>query len=172
MWEISAFCWFYYKNSEQNFGKVLQWEMFVHFLRFYNVYIYGSVICKYGYWLPLEWYCIFLEAGSADSISAIVSKRNGKTNNNSFCFVSVSDAFRRYWVVQLKTRRHMEKFSLMYYFGASIFTEKLVGIITIKLYCLTDLWNIPLFNDKSVDICISSGQVRTGCFRSVICKQQ
>jgi len=56
-------------------------------------------------------------------------------------------------LVQLKTQRHMGEFSLQYYFSASIYTEKLVGIITIKLYCLTDLRNIRLFNDKSVEIC-------------------
>jgi hypothetical protein len=97
--------------------------MLVHFLHFYNVYAYGSVICKYRYWLPLEWYCIFLEAGSANSISAIVSGKNGKTNNNSFCFVSVSNAFCRYWVLQLKTRRHMEKFSLILFQCFDLYRE-------------------------------------------------
>jgi len=41
-------------------------------------------------------------------------------------------------LVRLKTQRHMGEFSLQHYFSASIYTEKLVGIITIKLYCLTD----------------------------------
>ena len=136
--------------SDQTFEKVLQWEMHIHFLHFYNVYADCAVICKYGYWLPLEWYCIFLEAGSANSVSAIVSGKNGKTNNNSFCFVSVSNAFCRYWVVQLRTQRHMGEFSLQYYFSASIYTEKLVGIITIKLYCLTDLWNILLLVTRAL----------------------
>jgi hypothetical protein len=36
-------------------------------------------------------------------------------------------------------RRHVEEFSLMYYFSASILTEKLVGVIAIKLYSLTVL---------------------------------
>jgi len=131
------------------------WYIFLHF--FITFMQTAQWYAKYGYWLPLEWYCIFLEAGSANSISAIVSGKNGKPNNNSFCFMSVSNAFCRYWVVQLNTERHMEEFSLIYYFSASIYTEKLVGIITIKLYCLTDLWNILLFNDKSVAICNMQG---------------
>jgi hypothetical protein len=78
------------KVNEQTFVKILQWEMLLRFLRFYYVYADCPVIRKYGYWLPLEWYCIFSEAGSANSVSAIVSgKKGGKTNNNSFCFVSV-----------------------------------------------------------------------------------
>ena len=139
--------------SEQTFEKVVAVRNARTFHTFFDVHADCSVICKYGYWLPLEWCCIFLEAGSANSISAIVSAKNGNTNNNSFCFVSVSNAFCSYWVVRLKTQRHMEEFSVIYYFSASIYTEKLLQVITLQLYCLTDLGNRMLFKDNRFQIC-------------------
>jgi hypothetical protein len=148
------FCLWNSKVTEKTFDRISLWEMPLHFIRFYDFYAARSMICRYEYWLPLEWYCIFLEAGSANSITAILSGKNGKTNSNSFCFVSVFNAI----VLQILSCETQNtalwgEILKLFHFNASISTEKLVWIITVNVYSLTELQSMLSFNDKSVQTC-------------------